>query len=107
MGIDKVYHLIIENCPAESELVDKFLRGVEDEGEFLRAKEVEVLDKEKGLVKVILKEGKKRQLHRMFAQVGARVLDLQRVQIGKLKLIDLQIEEGGFKVVTEEEVFGR
>ena len=103
--IKKTYHLIVEDCPPEKLLRETFLRGIEDEGEFLRAKDVEVLDREKGLVKVVLEEGKKRQLHRMFANIGSKVLDLQRIQIGKLKLDDLGINEGEFKTIEKEDIF--
>ncbi|MBE7411665.1 MAG: pseudouridine synthase [Leptospiraceae bacterium] len=101
----KTYRLVVENCPDEKNLRESFLRGIEDDGEFLRAKEVEVLDKSKGLVKVVLEEGRKRQLHRMFAKVGAKVLDLQRISIGKLKLDDLDIAEGEFKKIEKEDIF--
>jgi len=101
----KTYRLAVENCPDEKSLRESFLRGIEDDGDFLRAKDVEVLDRERGIVRVVLEEGKKRQLHRMFAKVGSKVLDLQRTQIGKLKLDDLGISEGEFKQIEKDDIF--
>ncbi|MCE9500230.1 MAG: rRNA pseudouridine synthase [Leptospira sp.] len=103
--LKKKYLLQVENCPDESVLRDKFLRGVEEGGELLRAREVEVSDPENGFVFVVLEEGKKRQLHRMFATVGSKVIDLQRVQMGNLKLENLNLKEGEFKEISKEDIF--
>jgi 23S rRNA pseudouridine2605 synthase len=105
-GLEKEYIVKVESIPTETQLVESFLHGIDDSGEFLRAKEVEVLDSTEGLVRIVLKEGKKRQIHRMFQFLGSSVLDLQRVRIGNLKLKDLHLEEGSFKEIQEEEIFG-
>jgi len=105
-GLEKEYHVEIDSDPMESELVKSFLHGIDDGGEFLRAKEVEVLDSEKKLVRIVLKEGKKRQIHRMFASLGIKVLDLQRVRIGNLNLHSLNIDEGKFVEIKAEDIFG-
>lgn len=105
-GVTKTYHVILDRVPAEEILVQSFLRGVEEGGELLRAKEVRVLDRDKKLVEVILKEGRKRQIHRMFQVLGCKVLDLQRVQIGKLKLSDLNLKEGEYKLITKQDILG-
>lgn len=105
-GVTKVYHVVLDELPSESELVNAFLTGVEEGGELLRAKAVRVLDREKKLVEVVLKEGRKRQIHRMFKVLGRQVLDLQRVQIGHLKLQDLNLKEGEFKLISKNEILG-
>ncbi|MDX1961255.1 MAG: pseudouridine synthase [Leptospiraceae bacterium] len=103
-GLEKVYHVTVDSCPDEKTIQNQFLRGIEDGEDFLRARAVEVLDSEKGLVKVVLKEGKKRQLHRMFESLGCKILDLERVQIGKIRLEDLSLEEGHFKKIERDEI---
>jgi 23S rRNA pseudouridine2605 synthase len=103
-SVHKVYHVTVTECPSENTLTDVFLKGIEDEGEMLRAKAVEVIDREKNLIKIVLKEGKKRQIHRMFNSLGIKVTDLQRVQIGKLKLSELKLEEGEFQQIQEEDI---
>jgi 23S rRNA pseudouridine2605 synthase len=105
-GLEKEYIVKVESIPTETQLVESFLHGIDDSGEFLRAKEVEVLDSTEGLVRIVLKEGKKRQIHRMFQFLGSSVTDLQRVRIGNLRLKDLHLEEGSFKEIQEEEIFG-
>ena len=105
-GLEKEYMVKIDNVPSEGEIVKKFLQGIDDDGEFLRAKEVEMIDSGEGIVRIVLKEGKKRQIHRMFTAVGSKVLDLQRVRIGRLHLSSLDLTEGNFKEIKEDDIFG-
>jgi 23S rRNA pseudouridine2605 synthase len=51
--------------------------------------------------KVVLTEGKNRQIRRMFEKVGFDVLKLKRVAIGRLTLGSL--ERGQFKFLTKEQ----
>lgn len=51
---------------------------------------------------IILTEGKKRQIRRMFSVLGYTVTDIKRTAIGKLELGDL--EEGEWAYLDEEEV---
>ena len=55
-----------------------------------------------GTYYVILHEGRKRQLRRMFASLGYRVTTLKRVRMGTLLLGELP--EGKTRVLSEEEV---
>jgi 23S rRNA pseudouridine2605 synthase len=52
--------------------------------------------------RVVLHEGRKRQLRRMFASLGYRIESLERIRIGKLRLGDLR--EGQIKVISKSEV---
>jgi 23S rRNA pseudouridine2605 synthase len=54
------------------------------------------------LIKVILTEGKKRQVRLMAQAVGTKVLELTRVRFGTLKLGDLA--EGKFRKIAKAEV---
>jgi len=51
---------------------------------------------------IILHEGRKRQVRRMFAALGHQVRDLKRVRIGNLYLGDLR--EGEFRELSSSEV---
>ena len=51
---------------------------------------------------VVLHEGRKRQIRRMFASLGYRVIGLKRVRMGSLLLGDLP--EGGLRTLTRAEV---
>ena len=78
--------------------------GVLYEDEKLSASEVIILKKESGksTLQVILKEGKKREIRRMFGCLGHNVLTLRRVRIGNIMLGKL--ESGKYRFLSEEEV---
>ncbi len=52
--------------------------------------------------RIILREGKKRQIRHMMGKVDFRVTDLNRIRIGKLELGDLP--EGQLKAIKKEDV---
>ena len=51
---------------------------------------------------LIIHEGKKRQIRRMFAHMGCRVLELKRIRMGKLTLGTLK--ESQTRQLTEREI---
>lgn len=51
-----------------------------------------------GYAKVVLTEGKKRQIRELFKQLGYVVLDLQRIRIGNVDLADLK--EGQYREIS-------
>ena len=53
-------------------------------------------------MKVVLVEGKNREIRRVFSDAGAAIRSLQRVRIGNVKLENL--EEGKFRELSEKEV---
>lgn len=55
-------------------------------------------------IKVILSEGKNRQIRRMLRNINNGVKKLQRVAIGSLELSKLKISEGQYKILNEEEI---
>jgi pseudouridine synthase len=79
-------------------IISAFKRGIDigDGDGVVGAKKVEFLGKNK--FRVILTEGKKRQIRRMFNALGYEVGDLQRVRIGKIKLGGLK--EGEWKEIS-------
>ena len=52
--------------------------------------------KEKAFVRVILKEGKNRQIRKMFGKFDLPVIGIHRVRIGGLELNDLSLEKGKY-----------
>ena len=101
----KHYIVKASPLPPEYELQENFIRGVEDEGELLRAMRVNVLDREKGLVEIVLMQGKNRQIRRMFKAMGSRVLDLYRDCVGQIDLAKTPLEEGKLLPIEPEWVF--
>ncbi|MGB9667335.1 MAG: pseudouridine synthase [Thermosulfidibacteraceae bacterium] len=102
--VDKKYIVTVEGRPTEERL-DKLRRGIflYPEGRTLPCS-IRVLDYNKRFTKleVILKEGRKRQIRRMFKKIGHRVIDLLRITVGPITLKGLP--EGTFRFLTEEEV---
>ncbi|GIX41896.1 MAG: pseudouridine synthase [Leptospiraceae bacterium] len=71
-------------------------RGILDDGERLKALSITVKDATKNIYQVVLGEGKKRHIRRMFQALLYDVIDLYRVAIGKLDLEKFPIPEGSF-----------
>mmetsp|Transcript_12232 Transcript_12232/g.19235 ORF Transcript_12232/g.19235 Transcript_12232/m.19235 type:complete len:145 (+) Transcript_12232:386-820(+) len=65
--------------------------------------EVEVVEEQTATtwVRIIIKEGKNRQVRRMLLAIDSQVIDLIRVQVGG---IGLDIEEGGHRMLSDREV---
>ncbi|UCD15182.1 MAG: rRNA pseudouridine synthase [Candidatus Omnitrophota bacterium] len=80
-------------------------KGVVDEGDLLRVKKVKIIraSAERSLCKVVVSEGKKRHLRRLFKQLGLPVLQLKRVRIGNLRLGSLR--EAEYKIVEKERIY--
>ncbi len=71
-------------------------KGIIDNNERLNALSITVKDPAKNIYLVILGEGKKRHIRRMFNTLLYDVIDLFRVGIGKLDLEKIPIPEGQF-----------
>ena len=81
--VEKEYRVTTKRLVSPTRL-PRLLEGVEDEGELLRAREVEVLgDCE---LRIVVAEGKKREVRRMIRCLGGRVKRLLRVRVGSLQL---------------------
>lgn len=82
----------------------RFLEGVEDDGETLRARRVRVLRSRPGqvLLEVVLCEGRKREVRRMCAVCGLHVVRLARVSFGGVELG--RLPTGGWRRLTPAEV---
>lgn len=89
-GILKTYHVQLDRPPAP-DLLDCLAAGVEDAGERLSAVSVAALRSggRTGWLEIVLDQGRNRQIRRMVAACGARVLRLVRVAIGPVGLGDL------------------
>lgn len=53
-------------------------------------------------IEISIREGKNRQIRRMFIEIGHRVAELMRISIGDLKVEN--IESGDYREFTEEEL---
>lgn len=101
----KRYLAIIERIGAnhEYDFISQQLKEGVDIGEgdgIVKAKDAKWLGEGKFLV--VLTEGKKRQIRRMFKALGFQVADLVRISIGMLELGDLK--EGQWKYLNDDEI---
>lgn len=82
--------------------IRKFKTGIDigEDGGIVKAKDVINIGKDK--FKVILTEGKKRQIRKMFEALNCEVVDLVRVRIETLRLSDLR--EGEWRYLDESEI---
>ena len=102
--ISKTYHALV-NGEITEEMIEGFAKGVTiGEAFTLPASLKRIASDEQGSWgEVILKEGMYHQIKRMFGAYGLKVLELKRVQMGKLPL-DPSLEEGKCRELTAEEL---
>ncbi|HEX4759445.1 MAG TPA: pseudouridine synthase [Thermoleophilaceae bacterium] len=98
--VDKTYRASVEPGPVSEASLQVLRDGVELEDG--RTAPASVRQVEPGLVEVTIHEGRKRQVRRMFEAVGHRVLKLERVGFGPLRLE--RLTEGEFRRLTPAEV---
>ena len=102
-GVPKTYHVEVAGVPSVEEI--KMMRsGVYIAEGMVRAEECRLKRKLKksAILEVVLREGKNREIRRMMAKVGHKVLRLKRVAIGPLKLGE--VPAGAFRELTPSEV---
>lgn len=102
-GIHKRYLTALEGR-LDAALLPRLTKGIVDAGETLRAERATLLSATKSVsvVELVLREGRYREVRRMFAALGHKVLRLERVQIGPIKLGELR--PGRWRTLTPAEV---
>jgi len=101
--INKTYIVEVKGVLSEDK-IEKLKNGV-DIGDFITSPaQVNLVSSKKGysLLKVVIHEGKNRQVRRMFAAVGHEVTKLKRIAIGDLKIGDLK--SGQWRYLNAEEI---
>jgi 23S rRNA pseudouridine2605 synthase len=98
--VDKTYRASVEPAPVSEASLQALRDGVELEDG--RTAPASVRQVEPGLLEVTIHEGRKRQVRRMCEAVGHRVLKLERVGFGPLRLE--RLPEGEFRRLTPAEV---
>ncbi len=98
----KTYLVWVSGQPSQS-ILDNWRRGILLDGKMTMPARIEVLDKvnRKTLLKVVLKEGRNRQIRRIATLVGHPVQDLQRISISNINLNGLQ--EGKWRELKKNE----
>ncbi len=97
-NITKEYLVRTHNEPFHEQL-QQISQGIEIDGDWIQP--VKVTKVRKGTLKVVVREGKKREVRLLVEQTGLKVLELKRIRIGGLLLGD--IPEGTYRPLTEAE----
>ena len=99
--IEKEYEVItVFEYP--DEVLQKFLRGVRIEGVFYKALFAERISKNK--MRIVLIEGKNREIRRVLKFFNIKIKKLTRIRIGCVRLSDLP--SGKHRPLTSEEIKG-
>jgi 23S rRNA pseudouridine2605 synthase len=98
-GVGKRYEVTV-NRPLETGTLKRLMRGVQLEEGLAQAEQIEVLSDTK--LRLLLREGKKREIRRMFEQNGYTVKTLCRIEFGPLKLEKLALGSG--RSLTDSEL---
>lgn len=102
-GHEKVYYVVVEGHMPDQAL-DQWRRGVMLDGRITAPAPIEVISRNNDAtrLRILLREGRKRQIRRVAAALGHPVSQLLRERIGPLSLGDLQ--PGQWRHLTESEV---
>ena len=89
---------------ASQEDLERLRQGVHDGGEYLHAKEADIVEAgpRRSLIRVVLTEGRYREVKRMFGGIRLTVLKLERISFAGLNATGLQT--GRWRHLTSEEV---
>ena len=102
-GVPKVYRVQVAGHP-EREALNTLRSGQEfSDGKFhVEAFKVMRSQGDSTFVEIVLKEGHNREIRRLFARIGHKVLKLQRIAFGPLRIGRLEV--GEFRHLTTFEV---
>ena len=98
--VEKEYVIRVEPAPNDDQL-RRLRHGLHMDGRALLPAQVDRLGP--GKLRVVLREGRKRQIRRMAEAVGLQVVTVVRVRIGGVRLGDL--ERGQFRFLRPDERF--
>ncbi len=101
--VDKVYVVLVRGT-IRDRTVTTLLEGVELDDGLARPRQVEVLETrhDQSLVQLTMTEGRKREVRRIFDEVGHPVKRLARVAFGGVELGDLR--QGHWRELTQQEI---
>lgn len=102
-GVNKIYQVTVEGR-VDAAVPEKFVRGVWNQGEKLRAAKAVIISASnaQSVLELHLTEGKNREVRRLCETERLTVKKLRRTQVGKIKLGELR--EGKWRTLTEPEI---
>jgi len=102
-GVEKTYRVQVAGKPSR-EVLSKLRRGVHLAEGLARAQRIRIKShrKESTILEMVLREGRNREIRRVLARVGHKVLKLTRIGVGPVRLGNLAA--GEFRKLTREEL---
>lgn len=101
-NVEKTYIAQVEGVPSEDEL-RRFREGLEIDGYTTAPAKIKILKRAAlTTLKIVIHEGKNRQVRKMCDAIGHRVRRLKRVATGRLNLGTLEM--GKYRYLTDEEI---
>jgi 23S rRNA pseudouridine2605 synthase len=102
-GVEKTYHALVAGMP-QADVLAKLREGVRLAEGVARVASVRVKStfKQSTLLEIVLAEGRNREIRRILAKVGHKVLRLKRVALGGVRLKDLP--PGGYRKLRHDEL---
>ena len=102
--VEKEYLLWVSGR-VTNEALERLKEGIKEGKDILKVKSASIVASKTNRtnMKVVVCEGKKRHLRRLFRSLGFRVLDLKRIRIDGLRLGNLK--EGNFRVIDPQNRF--
>ena len=93
-GVEKVYRALVAGL-ATAEMMAKLTEGVWLSDGKVRAKRARIVSRqgEATMLELVLAEGKKREIRRMLAKLGHKVMALNRIAVGPISLKGLSAGE--------------
>ncbi len=85
--VNKIYIATVLGEPSKAD-IDMIKKGVELDGRITSPADINLLKRDKGasIYRVIIHEGRNRQVRRIFEKIGYNVISLKRIAIGSLRL---------------------
>lgn len=105
-GVEKEYEVTV-NGPLLEDAVDFFASNITfDDGFVCQKAKLTILSSTpiESHAKVVIKEGCRHQIKKMFLCYGVKVISLKRNRIGSLWL-DNALKEGGYRPLTNDEIY--
>jgi len=102
-GVEKTYLARVAGCPSPHEL-DRLRSGVHLAVGLARVASVRVKRRQRETteLEIVLDEGRNREIRRILARIGHKVLQLKRIAVGPLQLGSLPV--GACRPLTRDEV---
>ena len=103
-NINKIYRVTLSPAPTEEQLIAMATGIKMPEGDVLFADSTRLLndDPARGVVEIVLSEGKNREIRRMCEALGLEVKRLKRQSIGPIRLG--MLPTGKYRELTKEEI---